>query len=360
MKHVVQKISVTMGLGDAILSFIQALAYAQITGRVLHVDWRGGWYGMPARENVFDRLFEVHGLEYSSDLPDDEAVVPGAWEGRLTNTFTQTMEEDSFEARSGKWNRQEALRRYSADLCAQEYTENIVITWDHYQVKRLLPKLTETAGVARTSTNIEAMGQIFNRFVRLKPDLQRQLDDFWAFVARGEHHSKILGVHVRETNESFAVYGPISRKRYFAAVDRFLRKRGGPEVIFLATDNSDVVEAFQEYYGDAVRAKAKWFDAPGNPLHLATSGRANNWNNLLDAIYEMYALSRCGYLVRRRESSFSRVSEAIGLIPGNRVALMERDWTWDEGYRRVITASRKAVRSVRCTIGGGMPRRNGR
>ena len=356
MKHLVQKISMTMGLGDGMLSLIQALAYAQLTGRMLHVDWRGGWYGMPAQDNLFDRIFEVRGLEYSSDLPDSRAVVPQAWQGRLTNSFTDTMKEDSFDSRPGKWDRKEALRRYSADLCASNDMQDIVITWDHYQFKHLVPQLKEVGGISPATTDFEAMGYVFNRFIRLRPELSRQLDECWDLLSSGEDKSRVLGVHVRETNESFAVYGPISRKRYFFAIDRFLKKSDGPELIYLATDNKDVQRAFHEYYGDIVRSKPKWFDQPGKPLHMGRAGRPDNWANLLDAVYEMYALSRCGYLVRRRESSFSRVSEIIGLIPNDRVVLIERDLTWDEGYRRLRRASRSAFRVVKRTVGGGEPR----
>lgn len=347
MKYLVTKISMTMGLGDGILSLIQALAYAHITGRTLHVDWRGGWYGMPLEENLFDRIFDVKGVGYSSELPGAGAVVPPAWNGRLMKTFTERMEEDGFDPSPARFDRKEALRRYSADLGAPSHAEEILITWDHYQFDGLVPHLRESGVIPGSCTKFEAMGHVFEKFIQLKPEPRRYLEEHWESVLAEKEESRMLGVHVRETDESFAVYGAISRKRYFSAIDRFLRRKGGPELIFLATDNQDVQRAFHEYYGEIVRSKQKWFDEPGKPLHMGTASRSNNWANLLDALFEMYALSRCGYLVRRRESSFSRVSEIIGLTPADRVALISRDQTFGDFVQRARKLPRRTLRALR-------------
>lgn len=355
MKHLVLKVSMTAGLGDGILALIQALAYAYLTGRVLHVDWRGGWYGMPEKENLFDRIFETQRLSYSPELPSSGMVFPPAWSGSLTKTFTQKRDEDGFDSRAAHFDIKEALRRYSLNYDRQDYEEEILVTWDHYQFHRLVGDLTQNGVIPTQSSKFKAMGHVYNAFLRFKPEPLRYIEQHWESLRSTEEDEKIIGVHVRETEESFNVYGAVSRKKYFSAINRFLRVKSGPELIFLATDNQEVQSAFKKYYGDIVRSKPKWFDEPGQPLHIGTAGRPNNWTNLLDALFEMHALSRCGYLVRRRESSFSRVSQIIGLFPETQVALVSRDQSFNDFIKQVRKLPGRTLRALRSSAGPPAP-----
>ena len=317
MKYLLLKPSISAGIGDQVLALISAVAYARLTNRVLSVDWRGGLYGMPRDENLFDRLFEVSGVEIEAPIPEDRSVCPAAWKGRLEKSFDQVRKEDKFES-----GRHASINIYSVDVTRLDYDEDVLVMYDFSGFKKMIPDLIENRIIKNCKSQTKAIEQIFDRYVHFKEGPSLFLHENWEKISSRFLNGRVIGVHVRETQESFDTYGQLKRNRYYNQIDSILERNSSVKSIFLATDNAEVQAEFKSKYGDKIFYKEKWFAEVGSPLHQSLDDCPDNWVNLMDAIFDIYALSQCDYLIRREESSFSKLSECIGVFENDKVKIL--------------------------------------
>jgi len=345
MKYLLLKPSINAGIGDQILALISAVAYARLTGRVLSVDWRGGMYGMPLEENLLERLFELDGIDYQSTIPAGNSVYPAAWKERLQKSFDQVREEDEFE-----WDRQAGVDIYSVDITHFDYDEDILVMWDFFRFKKMIPALIERRIIKNCRSQTRAIEQMFDKFVRFREDPALYIDENWNKISEPFLNGRVIGVHVRETQESFDSYGQLKRNRYFQLVDTILKRDKSVKSIFLATDNAEVQAEFKSRYGDKIFYKEKWFAEVGSPLHQSLDDCPDNWVNLLDAIFDIYALSQCDYLIRREESSFSKLSECIGVFESDKVKILSPEKSLREKVSLIKSMTQNYGRDVKTVL----------
>lgn len=324
MKYVICKGGVTAGLGDLILALITATAYAKLTDRHLCVDWRNGIYGMPSDENLFDKIFKLRDVKYEPGIPTSGSVNPSLWEGNLEKSFEELRKENDFP----EFDRELAIRQYSIDYYnTLDHEEDIVVMWDFDYFEELIGPLTEKGIIDKPASVYHAMGQIFNKYIEFQPEPGKFIDDRLKRVFGQVNSSKLLGVHIRETKESFDLYRPTKRRRYYREIKSILNRDKSVEYLFLATDNIKVQNRLVSKYGGKVLINEKWFDDPGDALHLSLEKCPDKWENILNALFDIYALSRCDYLIRRRATSFSNLSQCIGLIKEENVRIIDKERT---------------------------------
>lgn len=345
MKYLLLKPSINAGIGDQILSLVSAVAYAHLAGRTLAVDWHGGLYGMPIDENLFDRLFVIRDLKTGFPFLDSQSVYPAAWKGRLGMSFDEVREEDKF-----KWDRHVAVDIYSVDVTRLDYEEDILVMWDFFQFKKMIPALIKKRVIKNSSLQARAIGQVFDSFIRFNKGPSLFIDENWEKISDQFMNGRVVGVHIRETQESFDTYGRLNRERYYNLVDSILKRDKSVKSIFLATDNSDVQVDFKNRYGDKVFYKEKWFAEAGSPLHQSLIDCPDNWINLLDAIFDIYTLSQCDYLIRREESSFSKLSESIGVFESDKVKILSPEKKLREKISLIKSMTRNYGRDVKLLL----------
>jgi len=321
MKYVVCKASVNAGLGDLLLAVITSIAYAKLTDRHLCIDWRHGVYGMPPDENLFEKIFKIKGIEYSSKIPQTDLVNPPIWKNSLDKSFDQLRKENNFP----EFDRKLAIEQYSVDYTKLDHDEEMVVIWDFDNFDHLIGPLVERGIIEEPESTLHAMGQIYSKYVEFQDEPSQFIQDRLDKIFSEVNNSNVVGVHVRETQESFDCYRPAKRRNYFKKVKSILDRDKKIEYIFLATDNSNVQKQFISKFGKKVLVNEKWFDKPGDALHLSIDHCPDKWENILNAFTEIYALARCDYLIRRRETSFSRISECVGLFDKDKVEIIEKE-----------------------------------
>lgn len=322
------------GLGDLIRCLLVAIAYARLSDRRLFVDWRGGLYGHPPERNLCTDLFAFEAIALLPSLPEEGTVHPPRWRGVLQQSFADVYRADG----ELPWDRNAAMQTYSFDLGKLDYSEDILVMWDFDQFGKLRPALERQLGIAAGLPELQAMGLLFERHIRLRPPLQAQLDAAWQALARDR---PLLGVHVRLTAESVRSRGAERIGDYHRAIARL--QADPRERLFLATDNALVLERFTRRYGDRVVTHPKWFDQPGEPLHLGNARCPDPWQNTVSALLDMLLLARCRALIHPGGSSFSTVSRLIGQQPAERViALFPRP----SPRQRLVGALRRALRRL--------------
>ena len=166
------KASHAAGFGDLIRCLLVAIAYAKVSGRSLYVDWRGGLYGHPVDRNLFDDLFDLVDLDYTAEPPSGTNVHPPRWSGVLDRTFAAVYDEDG----ERPWDRAAAIATYSSDLRELHYPQSIVVMWDFDQFPKLRPALAQQLAIPASLSDAEAMGLLYQRHLRLRPDLRRRLE----------------------------------------------------------------------------------------------------------------------------------------------------------------------------------------
>jgi hypothetical protein len=304
--HVLVKATGGAGLGDLIRALLSALHYATVSGRGLVPCWDDGLYGL-AGEDVFPRLLHLVGIISPplADLDGDD-VAPTAWRGRLHLPFGRVYALE----RADDWNRAWALSHLSFDQTRFDYPESVLVMWDFDQFPSAW---AATPTGKRIGDSPESALRLLAR-ERLRPSTE-VLSAVRA-VMEARFAPRMIGVHVRKTDERGAVNRHMELDTLFSLLDPLLDKREAPGV-FLATDNLDVEQALLGRYPHVVTSN-KWFGRPGDPLHF-NKNVLDRTQVAIEALVDIYLLAACDWLIHPAESSFSRVAALLGDIPQGRI-----------------------------------------
>ncbi len=287
------------GFGNRILSAATGIVIAELTDRLAIVDWRDGEY-MPRGTNAYPLLFEDPVGADVAAFDSRTDVAPEVWRGRLGVHPTDIIEE-SFP---GRHSDPRIYRKLSIDLARPHRDEQLAVFWSY------LPKMARLGRLRRRDPRFRSMSS--NQVTRwalgayFRPNFRVRNEVEALFAGR---RGPIVGVHIRYTDRK------VSLDRIFAAVGRLRQKR--PDVsIFLATDNASVQAVFRRRF-DGVFVIDKVLGDDKNSLHehIQTDDPLREAEN---ALIDMWALSRCDWLIHSRHSTFSVAAALIGSIPASR------------------------------------------
>lgn len=139
---------------------------------------------------------------------------------------------------------------------------------------------------------------------------------------------KALGVHVRRTDH-FQSVRPVKLSSYLTTVDRLV---DGFELLFVSTDDTNVLRTFRQRYGKKVHANPVARSSDSNPVHLSAEIK-DRWRLGLDALTDCICLAKCRTLVL----TYSNVSYTAMLFnPELPYVLMERPQTKWRRYKTLI------------------------
>lgn len=321
-KIVVVKGSGGGGLGDRIRTVLTAILYAKLADRELFVDWDDGVYSQPGT-NAFPKLFELRGVDQGLSIPSSDSVRPTLWKGNLGLTMHELY------CRHGPipWDRKAAIHNYSFDLSRLDYPEDVLVMWEFDQFSKLRNHFKGGFAQLLQKSDGKIMTELLQENLVLSEELQ-ELVEKW----KNSFFSKsVIGVHIRKTKEADCARGTVSLKTYHAELNRLLR--GSPNArIFLATDNSEIIQDFNKKYTNTVTRK-KWLANPGESLHL-NPHCPDRLQNAIDAVVDMHLLSECNYLIYPRNSSFSTVSMYMSKAPPENISALENNLGIFFGLRR--------------------------
>lgn len=138
----------------------------------------------------------------------------------------------------------------------------------------------------------------FRKHLRFTPLLSNRLKR----IKRDFPQQNCLGVHIRRTDHGNEVF-PANLERYMRMVEKM---QTFPDSIFLATDDSQVVNLFRERYGDRLISNPVTRSEGNKAVH----DRYAEWPELdlaLDALVDCYSLSLCSTVILS-PSNFSYAS----------------------------------------------------
>jgi hypothetical protein len=290
------------GFGNRIMAAVTGIIVAELDDRVPVIDWRDGEY-LPKGEDAYPLLFDSPVALQPSSFDERADVAPALWAGRLAEHPVDVISQDFPNDHSNPF----IYRRLSVSL-TRPTAAPVAVFWSY------LPKLARIrgraarrfSGVAMPDLVRKALARHFTPNVRVRGEVIR------LFHGRSR---PVIGVHVRYTDRK------VSLDRIVADTAA-LRRRMPEAEIFLATDNSQVQERFRGVF-DRVFVIDKSFGVGDASLHEQAE-HADRLREAENALIDMWALSRCDWLVHSRHSTFSVAAALIGGIPTARQRDIDR------------------------------------
>lgn len=185
------------------------------------------------------------------------------------------------------------------------YFENSFYPPREHCYKRAAIKILKDHEKAELGNNMhfyaprEKAGKLIDKYIRVKQDILGEVEDF---ATRYFRASCMIGVHYRGSDKWLEA-NDVSYALAIEAIKHEIAKYDDSK-IFVATDESDFLEAMQEAFGDKVLYTASQRRYDHLPLHYFTS---DGYLQGKEALIDCLLLSKCQVLIRTN-SNLSAVS----------------------------------------------------
>lgn len=291
------------GMGNRMLAFAGALAYAQLSKRKLVVDWSDGVFS-PDQENVFQKFFSSPNVVTNAILSAADSIVPAIWKGNLDKSSYRMVDKNLKSKDIGK-------EEYLSIKFSKLYRETIaVIVENGFPYGALLNYRRKFPPEWRGLKKYSLLRYLLKNYLFLKPEIRQRIDDF-----KEKHFkSKMIGIHVRQGDKMHPklLRVRVELKNYHPIIDKLLESH--PDAyIFLATDSRRVLEDYCAKY-PAVVSTDKWYsqnELIGMHLDRFCPDKVEMG---MGALVDMYLLAECNWLVCSSQSSFARVARALSSL----------------------------------------------
>lgn len=326
-RYLVVKGSGGAGLGDKIRGLAVGILLARASNRILWVDWADRAYTSDS-VNLFPYLFRLAGLPSVENCPAAGRVTPGIWTGQLSKSQDRLRADDlhsrgiTWKGAAPPWDPLDAMRRYSWAVDDLQDPADAVVLTTMLSARNAFVELRRRGVLASGCNDEDVLHQCLRDHLRTAPVVGDQVA---RFVAEHDLENRsVVGIHVRYTDESVAARTMPPLRDYFSAADRMLKTRPDA-LVFLSTDNSNVVRWFEDRYGPKrVLSTQKWFASPGQPLHK-NSSCPDPIISAREAVVDLGLLASCDTLISLGNSSFSIVANALSRAkPSNRLVMLPR------------------------------------
>lgn len=149
-----------------------------------------------------------------------------------------------------------------------------------------------------TEADLERYGQLMNQYIRLRPEIEHQFQEERKALFQDK---KVLGVHGRGGDMKLAFLSHplcVTSAEYIEEAEKAMQKIGA-ELIFLATDDNEILEAFRQhfqdrvvYFNDVIRTSGRLHNClveTDRPRHRYKLG--------LEILRDVYTLASCDGLI---------------------------------------------------------------
>ena len=158
----------------------------------------------------------------------------------------------------------------------------------------------ESRVYAEKSGYLEQMGDLYRKYIRLKPELAHRIDSDQSKLGNG-YLNHTIGIHVRGTDYRQSLKGhpkAIMYEEYAEAVDEMLKEYPDHN-IFLATDDKGAIDYFSDRFGEKICYYEDVFRGDSDlGIHYMNGKRDDHAFRLgYEVLRDTDTLSRCDVLV---------------------------------------------------------------
>jgi Nodulation protein Z (NodZ) len=293
------------GFGNRILSAATGVILAELTARTAVIDWRDGEY-LPTGTDAYPLLFESPVDLNPADFDERRDVTPAIWSGRVGEHPVDIISQLFPNDHSNPF----IYRKLSISLTRPDVPGDVAVYWSYLpklaRIRRQVARAPEFRGMSQADVARRALATYFRPNARVRREVERLFAD---------RSRPIIGVHIRYTDRK------VSLDAIIAEVTK-LREQMPEAEVFLATDNQRVQGLFRERFSKVfVIEKNLGDDASSLHQQVVHDDPLREAEN---ALIDMWALSRCDWLVHSRHSTFSVAAALIGGIPKARQRDIDR------------------------------------
>lgn len=293
------------GLGNRMECALTGLLYARLAGRRLLVDWSDDVYSDDG-SNVFHRFFQCSLCSPDDEIPKTDSVSPNIWRGHLRESAKHMRKRDGNISNRGIW------RKFSIDLTKLDYQEDVLVMWTPIERVNLLRGHFKGAFEEFSRMSKESiLRKLLRDDLTLHPEIGGRVDRF----KNNGFGEKTVGVHVRYTDHRTNLWTTLKK------LNALLRREPGLQ-IFLATDNLQIKNMFEENYPNVITTPHS-YPTPGLRLHEDKNSPSRTENGF-EALVDLYLLAECDYLIIDTSSSFSYIAKLLTKAPVSNVINVRR------------------------------------
>lgn len=180
--------------------------------------------------------------------------------------------------------------------------ENVLVSDFFASVRDLIPWLKPSHPLY--GQGIERIYRyLFNKYIKLKPHLEKIVDQFWEENLRGRD---TVAVHVRGSDKEVEVPDLEALNRTYRAKIATHLERYPDAALFLLTDSSRVLDEYQQQYGDRLIVSPCQRTDSKTGLHYQGLECPEDLAN--EVIVDAYLAARCDAFIG---NGFSNVSQTI-------------------------------------------------
>lgn len=272
------------GLGNFLLSVLGSIIYCHMTNRKLCVDWSEPMYSEDGK-NIFPSVFVCKIEQIDISQVRDENIYPPIWRGNLSKRVDEII-----RAYDPKYwdDEMDIYPKYSILLNKMNLEQETLVRWSYFDdFSRVFKQLGYN--FYSEKLRLQVLRKVLAENIKLAQPIESELKKLSANLLGLE----TIGVHIRFTD----LRGPYSiilnRLRKVA----IKRKRA---TIFLATDNKKVELEIEAMFPGRVKKSGKLMPNDGTPIYE----KYRTKQALKEALFDMYLLSKCTYLIFSSSSTF--------------------------------------------------------
>jgi hypothetical protein len=277
------------GLCNRLWYLLGAMSFADRWGLTLSIDWRDGLYA-PLNVNAFDELFRLNRPLMDPDEAYQGSIYPEYWRENPRSSF-EVLHRALKQASGRSLGQKELMYPLWSLLLDKPAATTLLCTGYRFSSRELF--------LARACSNA--------RMLASKLELSKTCEDF--IDSELPRLQGCIGVHVRRTDSRRQV----ELEQYFRIIPNDDRP------IFLCTDSVEVDDSFRERYGSRMVPIRRTYPQSGTRLHSAAHDVSLRSRMSLEAIRDLYGLSRCGMIVHGVNSSYSRYAIQVLADPSREV-----------------------------------------
>lgn len=298
------------GFGNRMLAATTGLILAELTGRRPVIDWRDGIF-LPVGTNLYPLMFDAPDRCDPERFDEAPEVDPPIWNGQVGER-PGTMIDKYFP---GQHRNPLVYRKLSLNLADPASDAPVAVFWSYLPKTPRLHHLLRAHPAFANRSPEQVVGDMLARHFTPNARVRGEVDKLFAGRTR-----PVIGVHIRYTDMK------VPLGKYVAAIGQ-LRQRMPEAPIFLATDHAEPQALIQSRFGNVFEIeKLVATDNAGlhRPDQRGGATIANAQHEAENALIDMWALSRCDWLVHASRSTFSVLAAKLGGIPAERQIDIDR------------------------------------
>jgi len=285
------------------------LLAAELTRRIPVIYWGpNSLYAESFQSNAFDLFFMPVSNYTVRDIAwESNTYYPPIWNSK--NIMIEDIDKITW------------LHRNLGDMMCSD--ASVVVSDVHYFLRPMIPYIPKNHWAYGMTAN-EIYRGLFDKYLKLKPDIGQEIGAFYDMYLKEEH--PLLGVHIRGGDKVREVEDLAHlNKEYHSVISNFKAKYNIKKILLL-TDCDDITKEFKSLYGDMLAftdCRRSQLNDTTNAAHLQEYSEKRRKG--IEIIKDTYLAAKCDFFIGNGYSNVSYTVKRLKDWPEENVKLFYRD-----------------------------------